>query len=117
MEVTPCELGLEDDFEAPWANYIRALKLSHIRLTDREDELVWAVDPFGIYSPKVGYIQLNLDLHLRIPEWWWKGLWKINFPLKSKLFLWCLLVKKVPTWEIMKKRQIAGPGWCSLCKT
>jgi hypothetical protein len=30
--------------------------------------------------------------------------------------MWCLLVKKVPTWEVMKKRQIAGPGWCSLCK-
>jgi hypothetical protein len=26
------------------------------------------------------------------------------------------MVKIIPTWEVMKKRQIAGPGWCSLCK-
>jgi hypothetical protein len=81
-------------------NYTRALKLAHIILVDREDEMVWDFDPFGAYTPKMGYVHLNLDLHHRESEWWWKGLWKLNFPPKSKLFLWCLLVKKVPTWEI-----------------
>jgi hypothetical protein len=99
-----------------WLNFTRALKQSHICLVDREDELVWALDPFGIYTPKMGYTQLNIELHLRVPEWWWKGLWKLCCPLKSKIFMWSLIAKKVPTWEVMRKRQVVGPGWCILCK-
>jgi len=56
------EIDLDDGFEAIWDSYTRALKLAHIRLKDQEYELVWATDPFGIYSPKVGYIHLNMDL-------------------------------------------------------
>jgi hypothetical protein len=94
----------------------QSLKIGSCQTSGQEDELIWASDPFGIYTPKSGYVQLNLDLHLRDPEWWWKGVWKLKYPPKSKIFLWCLLVKKVLTWDIMKKRQIEGPGWCSLCK-
>ena len=30
--------------------------------------------------------------------------------------MWTTLFNKVPTWDKMRKRQIEGPGWCSLCK-
>jgi hypothetical protein len=60
-----------------WSNYIQALKSSHIRIVDREDELIWKHAPLGIYTPKLGYIQLNIAQHLREPLWWWKGLWKV----------------------------------------
>lgn len=30
--------------------------------------------------------------------------------------MWCLLRKKVPTWDRMKQRGLEGPRWCSLCK-
>jgi hypothetical protein len=76
------QLGMEEGYEITWENYTRALKLAHICLMDKEDELVWALDPFKVYTPKMGYIQLNIDLHLRDPEWWWKGLWKLSCPLK-----------------------------------
>jgi hypothetical protein len=64
--------------QAPWSNYIIALKLVHIRIVDRKDELVWKYAPHGVYTPKLGYIQLNIDMYLRDPSWWWKGLWKVH---------------------------------------
>jgi hypothetical protein len=61
---------------------MKALKKSHIHLLDREDELVWDLDSYGIYTLNMGYTQLNIDLHLRALEWWWKGLWKLSIPIK-----------------------------------
>jgi hypothetical protein len=51
--------------------------MSHIHIVDKEDELVWKAASHGIYTPKLGYIQLNIEQHLREPSWWWKGTWKI----------------------------------------
>jgi ribonuclease HI len=48
--------------------------------------------------------------------WWWKGIWKSKCPLKPRLFMWCLLRKKVLTWDGMKFRVLEGLGWFSLCK-
>lgn len=72
-------------------NYIAALKRSHIRLTDREDELVWQKDPIGFYTPKSGYIALNINPMQQNPKWWWKGLWKLKCPQKAKNFMWATL--------------------------
>lgn len=55
-----------------------------------------------------------MELYQREPEWWWKGLWKIKCPQKAKIFMWCALKNKVPTWDRMYKRQIEGPRWCPL---
>jgi hypothetical protein len=38
-----------------WNDYIRALKTWHIRLKDKEDELVWQHIPFGFYMQKSRY--------------------------------------------------------------
>jgi hypothetical protein len=46
---------VEGGFFWSWSDYIRALKLGHIRITEREDELVWKHNPHGIYTPKAGY--------------------------------------------------------------
>lgn len=48
-------------------HYIRALKSSHIRITEREDETVWKHVVHGVYTPKLGYIYLNIDIHHRDP--------------------------------------------------
>lgn len=37
--------------------------------------------------------------------------------MKARIFMWCLIVNKVPTWDSMKKRQIEGPGRCTLCQS
>ena len=45
-----------------WNRYIRALKTSHIRISDTEDELIWAIMPKGNYTPKDGYFALTSAL-------------------------------------------------------
>jgi hypothetical protein len=92
------DLGLTGASITQYKNYIAALQVIHIRLLNGEDELVWQKDPLGDYTPNLGYITLILDLFQQHQIWWWKGLWKLKCPQKSKLFLWADLNGKVPTW-------------------
>jgi hypothetical protein len=84
-------LNLDDHLTVPWNAYIKALKIGHIRIKDQEDELVWKLSPFGVYTPKDGYSFLMINLLQQVPDWWWKGIWKSKCPLKERLFMWCLL--------------------------
>ena len=77
--------------------------------------MVWQKDPSGIYTPKLGYIALSVDLFQQIPNWRWRGLWKLKCPQKAKIFLWAALNEKVPTWENLRKRQFEELGICPLC--
>ena len=43
-------------------------------------------------------------------------MWKIHSPPKTRLFLWCVLENKVPTWDNLQKRGFQGSGSCVLCK-
>ena len=51
------------------------------------------------------------------PRWWNKSIWKLKCPAKTRLFFWCILHNKVPTWDFLQKRGKQGPSWCSLCKS
>jgi len=95
---------------------IVALRRGHIRLKDREDELVWKKDPIGFYTLKSSYKAMNIDPLQQNPKWWWKGLWKMKCPQKSKIFMWATLNSQIPTWEVLIKHLIEGPGRCPLCK-
>jgi hypothetical protein len=97
-------LGLDDDEVLELERYINLLKITQIRLRDREDELIWDTTPSGIYTPKLGYLKLNSDLLQRESVWWWGKLWKLNCPAKTRLFMWNVLNNKVSTWDILQKR-------------
>jgi len=43
--------------------------MGHIRFMDRDDKLVWKKAPHGVYTPKLGYIALNIDLLQRQYSW------------------------------------------------
>ena len=85
-------------------NYIRELDRAHIILTEHEDLLVWDADPGGAYTHKAGYLFLSAGVELREEVWWWRPLWKLKCPAKTKLFMWCVLNNKVPTWDVLQKR-------------
>jgi hypothetical protein len=110
------DLKLGNLFSETWDQYIESLRREHIWISNLEDELVWQLSPFGDYSPKMGYSQLIIELQQQEPTWWWKGIWKVKCPLKEKIFMWCLIKKRVPMWDRMKKPKVEGPGWCALCK-
>ena len=44
-----------------WNGYIAMLKAIHVRLYVDDDILVWNQAKSGVYSPKVGYLQMILD--------------------------------------------------------
>jgi len=56
-------LGLEEEEVIELERYITIFKISQIKLRDSEDELIWDTAPSGIYTPKFGYIKLNLHLY------------------------------------------------------
>eukprot|EP00253_Pinus_taeda_P015896 PITA_15896 len=65
----------------------------------------------GEYSPKDGYLFLMGKKGWGVPVWWAKNIWKLKSPAKARIFLWCILKRKVPTWEILQARFLVGPAW------
>ena len=65
-------LDIHNDMQTVWEGYLRQLRVSNIRLTNREDQLDWDHHPSGCYTPKYGYIQLNVMVNNRDLVWWWK---------------------------------------------
>ena len=108
-------IGFIDPLEIDvWNGYISILKSSHVRLSNADDCLIWHLSKTSKYSPKVRYAELiyrEVDL-----KWWWKVLWKMKCPLKTKIFSWFLLSSKALTWDVLVSRGREGPGRCSLCK-
>lgn len=100
-----------------WNDYIQELARSNVRLKDRQDQLVWAHADSGSYSPKYGYKFIMSRKGWGALEWWAKNLWKLKSPAKARLFFWCILKRKTPTWDILQSRYMQGPGRCSLCKS
>jgi len=67
-------LGLNGDLAILRGDYISVLWLGNIRVTDREGEMIWKKAPLGVYTPKLGYISLNINLLQQDPYQWWSGL-------------------------------------------
>ena len=76
---------------------------------------MWAHAENGAYSPKAGYAFLMKKKGWANLEWWAKPLLKLKCPKKVRLFFWCILRKKIPTWDILQSRFKQGPGRCPLC--
>lgn len=110
------DLDLPNQWLVDWNKYVNTLHVSHIRLTDSQDELIWELVAHGSYTPKTGYQRLCSRAFPMAPKWWQIGLWKLKCPLMVKIFMWCVLENRIPTWDRMKNRHLEGPGWCPLCK-
>eukprot|EP00253_Pinus_taeda_P015506 PITA_15506 len=110
------ELDLDPVWWDVWNTFTQELIRSNVRIKDRPDQLVWAHADSGSYSPKAGYKYLMTTKGWEDPVWWSKSLWKLKCPKKSRLFFWCLMKKKVPTWEVLQARFLHGPSRCPLCK-
>eukprot|EP00253_Pinus_taeda_P008879 PITA_08879 len=110
-------LGLNARWKNEWEGFIKELQRSNVRIKDEPDCLMWAQSKSGEYSPKDGYSFLMGKKGWGCLEWWVKDIWKLKCPAKARLFFWCILKRKVPTWETLQARFLAGPGRCPLCKT
>ena len=66
------KINLPAEMTMHWDCYIFALLSAHIHIFYHEDETIWDYIQTCIYTPKVGYIQLNLNVFNRDIKWWWK---------------------------------------------
>eukprot|EP00253_Pinus_taeda_P036521 PITA_36521 len=110
------DLQLDQRWWDEWYSFTQELARSNVRLKDNLDSLIWAHGETGDYSPKDGYKFIQSRKGWGEPEWWEKQIWKLKCPAKARLFLWCLLKKKIPSWNILQSRFMYGPGRCPLCK-
>ena len=49
-------------------------------------------------------------------DWWCFSIWELKFPLKNKLFFRLVLDGKIPVWDTLMHRFLAGPNRCPLCE-
>lgn len=93
-----------------------ALTQAHIRITEGEDEIVWAHAKNGRYLPKDGYLNLMEAQKPEHLEPWWKALWKLKVAPRTRVLMWSILFNKVPTGLNLMKRSFHGPFRCHLCR-
>ena len=98
-----------------WGKFIWALKASNIRITDKPDNLIWAVSKDGHYTPKLGYLELIKHREPPIKDWWWSNIWRLKAPHKHRLLFWCLLKDCIPTTVYLHRRAFHGASRCCYC--
>ncbi|KAE8776575.1 hypothetical protein D1007_50757 [Hordeum vulgare] len=75
------------------------------------DSVSWSLSPSGEFSVSSAYVVL-----CRMPVLLWiSPLWKAQFPLKIKIFVWQLLRDRLPSGTEVLKRHGPGNGICPLC--
>eukprot|EP00253_Pinus_taeda_P033452 PITA_33452 len=111
------ELGINVRWKNEWCSFIQELQRSNVRLKNEPDLLIWNQGETSAYSPKDGYNFLMQKKGWGNPEWWSKHIWKLKCLAKARIFFWCMLKRKVPTWDILRARYLVGSGRCPLCKT
>jgi hypothetical protein len=74
-------------------------------------EFTWAFEPSGKFSMKSLYRKLSIG----DPRKHYVVIWKIYVPLKIRIFLWQLSLKRLPSSDNIKKRHGSTNGNCTLC--
>jgi hypothetical protein len=114
--LSSADLGLDGELVRHWELFVAELHRAHIRLCENFDELIWGFNKQGgYYTAKLGY-QAMFSVGEVAVWWWWKTLWKVKAPPKSKFLMWLSLSDKVLTWDLLQRRGKVGPSRCPLCK-
>lgn len=114
--MTDRDLGLGSVWASEWKEYIGALNKAGIRLTDRDDELLWVCNQSsGHITAKSAYSALIMNTSFEVPRWWYKKLWKWKILLKLKCFQWMAFENCLLTWDNLTRRGWIGLGICPLC--
>ncbi|KAK3222258.1 hypothetical protein Dsin_009283 [Dipteronia sinensis] len=88
-----------------------------------EDTMMWHCDKRGLYTVKSGYCigqelagSPGVSNNLAAKKWW-LGLWKLNIPLKVKIFIWKASHEWIPTRANLTKMGLQLDNKCPMCMT
>jgi hypothetical protein len=111
------ELHLREPLSTEWNLFISALKGAGISLKAEPDALSWAGgDGSGLISAKNLYCALQNRIYTVPCLPWTNKIWRLQLPLKLKLFSWLVGHDKLLTWDVLQRRGWEGPSLCLLCK-
>ncbi|KAH9715816.1 putative reverse transcriptase/RNA-dependent DNA polymerase [Citrus sinensis] len=86
------------------------------------DEVCWHFDKKGMYTVKSGY---KIALRLKYPDipstsedcsCYWKAIWRLELPEKTKIFLWRAAQNMLPTVENLWKKKVTASPLCQICR-
>lgn len=112
------DLRLSEPLASEWTHYIAALKEAGISLKAEPDVLLWAGgDGSGKITANNLYFALQKQFIAGPGLPWSHKLWKLQMPLKLKLFAWLAGFDKLLTWAALQRRGWMGPSLCPLCRS
>lgn len=91
-----------------------ALLESHVCIIEGTNELIWVHVGHGIYTPKDSYLVIQASLTPLVLIDWWKLIWKLKAPPRTRLLMWNILMNKTPTRSNLMNRSYHGPSRCVL---
>ena len=78
-----------------------------------KDELIWPLDVKGAFNIK-SFCKVVFDRPFG-PDFPSTAIWRSNAPPKVCFFAWATTLEKVPTEDVLKRRNFHGPSRCVLC--
>ena len=82
-------------------------------LSQEKDEIVWPFNSKGSFSIK-SFCSTHSDV-LGGYDFAAKSIWKSKAPTKVSFFAWAASIGRIPTDDMLKRRNFRGPSRCSLC--
>ena len=86
---------------------IYSLRKEGIRIKEKDDVLLWPLNnTTGNVYAKSAYNEIKTKHYNYVSKWLYARLWKWNFTLKIKCFLWLNFINCLLTWD-----NLLHKGW------
>ena len=87
-------------------------RLQQVRLADQEDTVSWRFTANGTYSASSAY---DVQFHGSFGDQNWDTIWRAKVENKTKIFVWLLLQRRLPTNDRVIKHGGQANPICQLC--
>lgn len=102
---------LKDLFSEADVSQILSIPVAETKIADH---LIWMGEKKGNFSVSSCYKMLQSN-HNDDPVPTWSKMWKLRLPPKVKIFCWQLNTHSLPTYGMLRTKQIYTPNLCQLC--
>ena len=101
--------ALDQEGMAQWRDLLSLLDA--VELQEGRDEVRWALEQTGVYSVSSMYRLLSQGATVAYAD----DIWDSRLPLKVKIFMWQLVLDRLPTCRQLAAHLGTSNGTCALC--